>query len=223
MTSFKILALLALFFFAVSTHAHAQSPSQRHDNQFWNDTQVAIGLSKKVDAIVQGTLRIGTDISRPVDERIGFGFSIKALKWLTLTPAYYYIATQPFENTKAFEHRLAFGVTIKGPIGRGFVLGDRSIFERRLRHPQIDSTRYRNRLQVEHPFKVYETKLTWFMSDEIFYDWSLKVWPRNRFAIGVSRTFNKHLTAEIYYLRQNDSHARPGDLNVLGTTLRFHM
>ena len=221
MTSFKSLVLLVLLVSAGG--ARAQSSSQRHDTQVWNDTQLAIPINKKVDAIVVGTLRIGREVSRPVDERIGFGFSIKALKWLTLTPAYYYIATQPLKNVKGFEHRLAFGITIKGPIGHGFVLGDRSIFERRIRHPQIDATRYRNRLQVEHPFKIGETKLTWFMADEIFYDNSLKVWPRNRFNIGVARTFNPHLTAEIYYLRQNDSHARPGDLNVLGTTLRFHL
>ena len=221
MRSFKGVVLLVMLCFAASTRA--QSPSGRHDTQVWNDTQLAIPINKKVDGLVLGTLRFGREVSRPVDERIGFGFSFKVLKWLTLTPAYYYIGTQPLKNTKGFEHRLAFGATIKGPIGRGFVLTDRNILERRLRHPQIDSTRYRNRLQLDHPFKIGETKLTAFIADEIFYDFSLHVWPRNRFSIGVSRTFNKHLTTDIYYLRQNDSHARPGDLNVLGTALRFHL
>jgi len=81
-------------------------------------------------------------------------------------------------------------------------LSDRNIFERRIRHPQIDATRYRNRLQIEHPFKIGSVQLNGFMSDEIFYDWSVNAWVRNRVAIGVGKTFNPHFTGEIYYLRQ---------------------
>ena len=61
------------------------------------------------------------------------------------------------------------------------------------------------------------------MGDEIFYDFSLHVWARNRFTIGVGRTFNKHVYGEIFYLRQNDSHTIPGDLNVVATGLKFHL
>jgi hypothetical protein len=106
---------------------------------------------------------------------------------------------------------------------RGFTLSDRNVFEHRFRRPQINATRYRNRLQVEHPFGPKQAKLTLFVSDEVFYDWSLNVWKRNRFSIGLSRKFNKHFTGDLYYLRQNDSHTRLGDLHVIGTTMRFHL
>jgi len=46
---------------------------------------------------------------------------------------------------------------------------------------------------------------------------------RNRFAIGASKVFNKHFTEEFFYLRQNDGVSIPGDLNVIGTTLRFRL
>jgi hypothetical protein len=219
----RLVVTIALVLLGVIGTARGQSPSGRHDTQLWNDTQLAIALSKQVDFNLLGTLRIGREVSRPVDERIGFSFSIKAGKYLTFSPGYLYIATQPLKNQKGFENRLSFAVTVKGPIGGGFTLSDRNLFERRLRHPQIDSTRYRNKLQIEHPFKVGETKLNWFMADEIFYDWSFNAWVRNRFSIGVGRSFNKSLAADIYYLRQNDGHARPGDLNVIGTTLRIRV
>lgn len=218
-----ILFAISLSFLSLPHLCYAQSPSLRHDTQIWNDTQLAIALNKRVDFLLLGTIRIGREVSRPVDERIGAGFSIKVGKYVTLNPAYYYIGTQPIKNRKAYENRLSFGVTVKGPIGTGFVLGNRSLFERRLRHPQIDSTRYRDRLQLEHPFHIGELKLNGFMADEIFYDWSVNAWVRNRFNIGVGRTFNKHVYGEVYYLRQNDSHALPGDLNVIGTGLRFRL
>ena len=204
--------------------ARGQSTSsQRNDTQIWNDTQLAIAINKRVDLILLGGLHLGRNVSRPVNERIAFSFSFKVGKCLTLAPSYLYIATQPLKNQEGFENRLAFAATVRGPLGGGFILSDRNLFERRIRHPQVNATRYRNRLQIEHSFKIGSTRLNGFMSDEILYDWSVNAWVRNRFAIGVGKTFNEHFTGELYYLRQNDSHTKPGDLNVIGTTLHFRL
>jgi hypothetical protein len=46
---------------------------------------------------------------------------------------------------------------------------------------------------------------------------------RNRFSAGGIKVFNKHYTQEFYYLRQNDGVSLPGDLNVIGTTLRLRL
>jgi hypothetical protein len=46
---------------------------------------------------------------------------------------------------------------------------------------------------------------------------------RNRFAAGVSHTFNKHLTLEVYGMRQNDGSTRPDYVNVIGTTWRIKL
>ena len=214
--------LLTLLSIAGAVRGQSTS-SQSHDTQIWNDAQFAIALNKKVDFLLLGSLRIGRDVSRPVYERIDLGFAFKVGKYLTLTPSYLYVATQPLKNQKGFENRLSFAATIRGPIGHGFILSDRNLFERRIRHPQVDATRYRNRLQIEHPFKIGATKLNGFMSDEVFYDWSVNAWVRNRFAIGVGHTFNQHFTAEVYYLRQSDGRSKPGDIDAIGTTLRFRL
>jgi hypothetical protein len=62
-----------------------------------------------------------------------------------------------------------------------------------------------------------------FVGDEVFYDWSIDRWVRNRFSVGGSKVFNKRFTQDVYYLRQNDGVSIPGDLNVIGTILRIKL
>lgn len=192
------------------------------DTQNWNDVYLFVPVAGRVDFVMQGTLRLGSDISRPVDERIGVGFSFRFGKYLTVIPNYLRIRTQPIPNRKLYENRLSVAATVKFPVGK-FTLSDRNLMERRLRHPGGDSTRYRNRFQVEHPIGPAKHKFSLFVSDEIFYDWSFDHWVRNRFAVGVTKVLSKHLTGDLYYLRQNDGHAIPGDLHVIGTALRVRL
>lgn len=199
--------------------AFAQSHT---DNQLWSDVQIGVPVTKTIDFNVLGTLRLGRDIHRPVDERIGAGFSFKLGKYLTVSPNYLYIGTQPFEGRKGWESRLSLPITVRFALNK-FRLSDRNLFERRFRNPGITSTRYRNRLQVEHNVGPSKLGLSLFVADEVFYDWSVNRWVRNRFTAGASKVFNKHFTQDFYYLRQNDGVSRPGDLNVIGTTLRIKL
>ena len=92
-----------------------------------------------------------------------------------------------------------------------------------MRNSGLKANRYRNRFQVEHPAGNKDWRLSLFVSDEVFYDWFVDRWVRNRFSAGVIKVFNKHFTQDLYYLRQNDGVSIPGDLNVIGTTLRFRL
>jgi len=215
---YQILALSALL--AVSGIGVIAQTRLRADVQEWNDVQISTPVTKTVDFILYGTLRVGRNVTHSVDERIGAGFSFKFGKFVTVTPWYLHITTQPFAGSQAYENRLNLAGTVRFPIGK-FTLGDRSLFERRLRHPGGDSTRYRNRLQIDHP--LWNLKLNLFAADEVFYDWSSNAWVRNRFSVGVSKAWNKLLTTDVYYLRQNDGHSRPGDLHVLGNTIRIRL
>jgi hypothetical protein len=194
----------------------------RSDTQNWNDVIISVPVAGPVDFLMQGTIRNGRDLSRPVDERIGVGFLFRAGKYLTLIPNYLHIGMQPFKGRKVFEDRLSFVASVRFPVGR-FTFVQRNTFERRFRDPVVDATRYRNRLQIEHPIGPTKKHINIFVNDEVFYDWSFNAWVRNRFGIGVSKTFNKHVSGDLYYMRQNDSHSFPGDLNILGTALRFKL
>jgi hypothetical protein len=193
----------------------------RDDTQQWNDVQLTVPVSENFDFNVLATFRIGRDITHLVDRRIGVGFTFRAGKYVSISPNYRGIKMRPFEGRKVNENRLTFPVTIR-VAAKKFSISDRNQFERRLRFP-ISSTRYRNRVQIEHPIKIGEAAFQFFVSDEVFYDWSFDRWVRNRFAAGLSRKFNQHLTIDFYYMRQNDGISRPGDLHIIGAIYRIRL
>jgi hypothetical protein len=200
----------------------AQPILDQTDNQQWTDVQLAIPVTKQIDFLLGGTLRFGRDLSHPVDERVGAGFSIKFGKYITVSPNYQHIGMQPFAGRRIWENRLTLPILLRFNVGE-FRLSDRNQFERRLRNSGVKTTRYRNRFQVERSVGTDKLALSLFVSDEVFYDWSVDRWVRNRFSVGGSKVFNKHFTQDFYYLRQNDGVSVPGDLNVIGTTLRFRL
>ena len=207
----------------LSSLASAQSviPLQ-DDNQLWTDVQLAVPVTKNFDFNLLGTLRLGRDISHAVDERVGVGFTFRWGKYLTVSPNYLHIDMQPFRGREVLENRLTLPVTLRFMAGK-FRLSDRNQFERRFRNSGLKSWRYRNRFQVEHPVGAAKLGLSLFVADEVFYEGALDRWVRNRFSVGGIKVFNKHFTQEFYYLRQNDGVSLPGDLNVIGTTLRFRL
>lgn len=192
------------------------------DNQQWNEIQLALPLTSDIDFNILGTLRFGRDISRPVDERLGLGATFRFGQHLNVAPTYLHIATQPVKNRRIWEDRLSLPVQVRFNVA-AFRLSDRNLLEHRIRHPGTSSWRYRNRLQLEHQLGRKDWRLSWFAADEVYYDWAINRWVRNRFSIGVIKVFSKHFTQDFYYLRQNDGVSVPGDLNVIGTALRFRL
>ena len=206
-------ALIALFNFS----AFAQTAAAEEDVQSWNDVQLTAPLGKHADFVLTGTVRLGDKLRKVVDQRLSVAFNFKINDWLSVQPSYTNITTTPRVGRERVENRLSFAATYKFPFKK-FGLSDRSLFERRLRSPQ-NSTRYRNRLLFELPLKkFYDTRF--FTSDEVFYEFSLKRWTRNRFTVGLGKAIHKNLGIDVYYLRQNDGTTRPGDLHVIGTILK---
>jgi Protein of unknown function (DUF2490) len=216
------LKLAALFLILFPTSDLFAQVLDRSDNQQWTEIQLAIPVTKVFDFNVAGGLRIGRDLSHPVDERIGVGFTFRAGKHVTVTPHYLHIGMQPFPRRRVWENRLVLPVTLRFNVGQ-FRLSDRNQLERRLRNSGVKNWRYRNRFGVEHPVGKDNWELSLFVMDEVFYDWAVDRWVRNRFSVGASKVFNKHFTQEFYYLRQNDGVSVPGDLNVIGTGLRIRL
>jgi hypothetical protein len=203
--------------------AQTPRPVPETDVQFWNDTQLAMPLGKKTDFFIQGTVRIRANFDTAVDERWGAGFVFKLNKYLSLNHFYFHREARPPRGKPENEERLTMGATLRFPINKKFSFIERNWIERRFRSPQVNAWRYRNRMQLEHPFVIKKAKFTGYVSDEVFYDWSLHDWVRNRFAIGANHAFNKHFTLDLFLMRQNDGRARPGDITILGSQLRFRM
>jgi len=214
--------ILTVGLLLLSSVVSAQTRVPKSDNQSWNDFQFTIPVNKKIDFVLIGTVRMGDNLSSFVDERWGVRVNYSVQKYVTLQSLYFHRDAHPPNGRHEREERATIGANFRIPLGK-FNLNTRNWFERRWRHPQVDAWRYRNRIQLDHPFKINKTKFTWFVSDEFFYDWSLGDWVRNRAAVGVSHTFSKHLTLETYVMRQNDGRSRPGDINIIGTTWRIHL
>ena len=192
------------------------------DNQQWTDVQLFIPVTKQIDFTLGGTLRLGRDVSHAIDERVGAGFSFRFGKYVSISPNYQHIGMQPFAGRRVWENRLTLPILLRFNVGQ-FRLSDRNQIERRIRNSGLRSTRYRNRFQIERAVGPDKLAISLFVADEVFYDWVVNRWVRNRFSVGGIKVFNKHFTQDFYYLRQNDGVSIPGDLNVIGTTLRFRL
>jgi Protein of unknown function (DUF2490) len=224
----RILASIPFWAILISTSicAFAQtSPPPRDDNQSWNEVQIYAPISKKVDFVLLGVLRVGRNFNRPVDERIGGAFAFKLNKYLTLMPTYLYIAQQPFAGRKVIEHRLVMNVTGKFALGK-FTFTDRNLIERRVRHSTRDFTVYRNRLQIDYPVKIGRFAFKPYVADEVWYDSSQNAqggWTRNRIGGGIIKQMGEKSNFEIFYLRQHDGRARPGNVHAIGTLFRIYL
>src|SRR5256714_8083583 len=137
--------LLSLIWTCAWREARAQSTVPETDNQSWNDVQLTVPMTKKVDFFLQGTLRIGGNLTTAVDERWGAGINFKLSKYVTLNELYFHREAKPPHGKQEHEKRLSFGATFQGPIGK-FTLSDHNWVQRPWREPQVASSRYRNRV-----------------------------------------------------------------------------
>jgi uncharacterized protein DUF2490 len=218
LTPFR-LALLLVFSSSLS-RAHAQSnplpPLQ--DTQLWADFAASHSLSEKTDFFVDGGLRWGRNVRELVYERLAAGLSIQPRSYLSLVPRYTFLDTEPTATQEVRENRLGFECTFTASLRR-WTIADHNVIERRFRQPR-DSTRYRNRLRLERPFKFSGSSFYGFVSDELYYDRAYHEWNRNRFLAGGGKTLGRELSVEVYYVRQKDYASRPNDLSGVGLMLR---
>lgn len=220
MAIWQKISLLGLLMAACAVVSMGQA-SDDEDLQSWNDLQIAITLGKKVDLLLLGTARFSNNITKFSEGRIGSGINWKATKALSVSPTYQYIETRNLAGQFHTEHRISFRGTYKFPIKR-FGLSHRSIYEYRIR-ASGNTWRYRPSLTFEKALPetfIKGSKI--FITEEPFYVSTTRKFSRNRFSIGINKTLTKHLGLDIYYLRQNDGFSHPGDLNVIGTTWKYH-
>ncbi|NOT59158.1 MAG: DUF2490 domain-containing protein [Acidobacteria bacterium] len=210
------------------TVAQAQTAvPPRDDHQFWHETQIVKPLdeAKTKNLVFIGILRTGRELHRPVDERIGAGVSLRFKKYFTFMPFYLYTDQQPFAGRHINEHRLVAELTIKVPVGK-FTFTDRNRYERRVRHRERDFGVYRNRLFIDHPAKLGSFAFKPFIGAEIFYSTQTtggrpQDLVRVRYLAGINKQITSQLYGEVFYVRQQDGVARPGNVHAVGTFLRY--
>lgn len=196
--------------------------TDNEDLQQWNDIQLTIPVNDKVEVFLQTTIRFGQNITSVSEGRVGAGAVFKISKAVSFSPSYTYIEARNTAGVFQYEHRYSFRGTYKFPTKK-FGLSHRSIYEYRVR-PSGNSWRYRPSLTFEKDLpEKFLSKAKFFITEEPFYVSTTRKFSRNRLSLGISKVINKHLTLDVYYLRQNDGFSHPGNLNVLGTSWKFHL
>ena len=217
----RVLPALALIGLCAA-YANAQVITDDEDVQSWNDVQITVPINKAFDFYAALTMRFGKNVSRLNDGRIAVGFVWKPTKQLSIMPFFWSIKARNARSRFRPENRLSLRASYRFPL-KSFGLVHRSTYEYRMRAP-VNTWRYRGALTFEKDLpKSFIPRAKFFVGDEVFYDSALKKFSRDRFNIGISKTLTKNLGVDVYYMRQQDGNAHPGDLNVIWVTWRVKL
>jgi hypothetical protein len=196
------------------------SPSD-DDSQFWATVQFAVPLRERTDLILSSSFRQGRDFSHPVYETGGAAVRFRLGRYLAFSPIYQFVATQYYPGVHTRENRLSINGVLSIPLKR-LIVDNSHQFEERLRQVR-NSNRYRNRVQVEWPFRFHDANYRLFVSDEVFYDSAYHAWNRNRFSVGGGKRFSSNLGVDLFFMKQNARFILPRDVNAIAVTFRIRL
>jgi hypothetical protein len=137
--------------------------------------------------------------------------SIRATKFLTITPSYMYysvpatglnkLAPEPVGFTDSYhEHQFRIDGTVTFLV-RKFEISVRNMYVRRFRPtPADDSNRYRGRLMIAHPLAVQGRTWKPFASYETYYDGGGGGWNKDRIWVGVTLPLMRQLLVQPSYM-----------------------
>ncbi len=226
--AFSIFAWVAILYLVPS---FSQAPDS--DFQVWNETTLSIPIIKttdesgkesdKLSLVFIGVLRLGQNRLFPTDTRVGAGFDYKINKYLSFTPTYVFRRGEPLRNSKEYEHRLRFDLTV-GDKWKNFEIKDRSRIEYRIRNSRGDSVRYRNKFTFSVPIKRDGKEVfSPFTADEIYYDFQAKEFSTNEISAGIAKKFDDNFSAEFFYVRRDFRNQTLRFLNGVGVNLKFRI
>jgi Protein of unknown function (DUF2490) len=209
---------LVLLSFPRNLAAQTSIKWPRTDFQAWTELELSHRLKPYADLSANNSFRWSEDAGHLVYRRVGADVNFKLSKFLTLTPGYAFYYTDSTRIGFSHENRLTFAATVGGSVRR-WKISDRNRVERRFTSSG-DSWRYRNRVEIQRPFKLAGHSFQADVWDEVFYDSAVKVWSRNRAAAGVDKEISSRLRVGLYLIHQNDGRTLPGDFNAVAVTFR---
>jgi hypothetical protein len=142
-------------------------------------------------------------------------------RYLSFRAGYRY-RTNLTSGAPSTENRGILEVTSRYFLPWQLLVSDRNRGEFRFIRGQGFSTRYRNRLRIEHDFKHGAFVFTPYVYDEIFYDSRYNQWTPNRYAFGIEFPVGRHVVLDPYYMRQDGNRSTPPHINAFGFTLNLY-
>jgi hypothetical protein len=164
------------------------------------------------------------DLKTPVAQ---VDVSIRATKFLTITPSYMYysvpasglnkLAPEPAGFTDSYSENQ---FRIDGTLGfslRKFEISVRNMYVRRFRPgPADDLNRYRGRLLISHPLAVGGRSWQPFASYETYYDGGGGGWDKDRIWTGVTLPLMKQVAFQPSYLWERSDGVKDVNYLLLG-------
>ncbi len=225
MLSWTLMTLLTISGFVIAGQAQTSTPRYDTDFQIWNETQLIFPLNKKKDLnfAVQIFDRYGNNVRTVTDARIGGVLTKKLNKYITLGAGYLYRYSNPTFIRRRYESRYIGQATFTVPLGNKFTFVNRDQVQYEDRYLRPDAWVIRPKVTLKREVEIAKKKFEPFVAFEPFYDTRLHGFARYREQIGVSHKFNKQFTADLFYVRQDETgdHSRPGTLNGIGTSLKI--
>src|SRR5207248_6289699 len=168
----------------IALQAHCAAQPQR-DLQLWPELHATAKINSSFVATSYLSIRFADNISRMFEQQYGAGVAYipSRFRYLTFSPWYRYIRSQPTTTRTTHENRWAADLFVKTPPFHRLVFSDRSRGEFRFINGNL-SERYRNRVQLEAEVEHAKHKLTPYLSWEPFYDTRFHVWNQRRYYVG---------------------------------------
>lgn len=225
--------LILIFIFVCSAPlSFSQDTANETEFNIWNETSITFPLIKETDKsgkqfdrmnlTILGTLRLGRDSLRPIDERIGVGINYRLNKYVSLAPDIFYRNSQPVPRSNNIETRFRMAVILQKSWAK-FSLNNRQQIEYRLRNSRKDEVRYKPRLRLNVPIiKEKQEIITPFALVEPYYNITTKKWTRNEIFLGFGKKINNNFSIDIYYLNVKDA-SLPKQVHGLGIGLKFRV
>lgn len=109
-------------------------------------------------------------------------------------------------------------------LGGGWLLTDRNRVDIRwFKNNDQLSYRYRNRLQLEKPFKVGKATWTGFGSFEMYYDTRFDSWARRRVIAGVSIPIVDWFSIDVFYGQHHESDPKEENAGAIGIAFGLYV
>lgn len=224
--------LLILIVLASAALVPAQTVDENSDIVGWSDVTFIVPLAKKVEAgkkvdlwtaTFQGTLRMGRNLKRPVDERGTVTLNYRFNKNFTAGTGYMYRRYRLTEARPQFEHRLMFFLIAEKKWTKA-AFKNRFLTTYLAKHGRPDTVVYRNRAQLSFPIvKDKKEVVTPFVADEPFYDFREKRWFRNDFFAGIAKQVTPKFGLDVFYVRQGFNLGALRQTNGFGISLRYRI
>lgn len=225
MKKFLLILVAAVIFVPLVRSQATVVPSYKTDFQLWNDTQFIVPLNKAKDwnLVLSVVGRVGNNVSTVTDARLGAAITKKVNKYVTLSGGYLYQYSNSTFVRRRYASRYIGIATFTVPLGHKFTFVNRDEVQYESRYSRPDAVVIRPRALIKREAVIGKTTIEPFVSWEPFYDSLLKTIARYREQVGFSHKFSPKLSADFFYVRQDETkvqHTPAGTLNGLGTSIK---